>query len=177
MPDHVNRPPVHFRYNESQVVEVVTKRYQMMAEKLPRKQITNLQRSEGFVLQCEGLYQEGFKDWVLLMAIWNVFFSVELERSGFGNARSEDLGVFFKKFSEMKLKTPLPVEYFLGDRFRFQVCGYEGAVLMSLGFHMRVKRHSPETVHRFLRDRMRMYDFDVPHDALFSNPPGKWPFQ
>ena len=48
-------------------------------------------------------------------------------------------------------------------------------VLKSYGFELRRKELNPEVVEKFLRERMKHFDFDLPHDPLFGEPPGHWP--
>ena len=68
-----------------------------------------------------------------------------------------------------------PCERFLGFPFDVQLEMHLVTVLVGWGFQLRYGRLATPVVERFLRTRMRHFDHDIPHPALFGEPPGDWP--
>ena len=71
--------------------------------------------------------------------------------------------------------TTYPTWRFMDDDMARQMKVHGLLVLRSYGFELRRPDFQPEVVERFLRERMKHFELDLPHKPLFGEPPGDWP--
>ncbi len=62
--------PLHRRFNEREALKAIRNRYRKIKSLIPT-QIKVLQEDSDFRSLCAELYQEGYKDWVIVSAIFN----------------------------------------------------------------------------------------------------------
>ncbi len=72
-------------------------------------------------------------------------------------------------------ETIYPTSRFLGKDMDLHLSFHFGAVLKTYGFEMRRMDFKPDVLEKFLRERLKHFDFDLPHEPLFGEPPGNWP--
>lgn len=173
-------PPLHRRFNEVQALDQIRNRYINAKEKLPNAQIQRLQKSGVFVEQCSILYASGYKDWIIVSAIYNVYLNMYLTRE-LGQLTKDTIDpatmrAAVAKFAQRKeLNNLLPITMFVGEAFSGVLWAAEASALKIWGFEPRVSTLSIPAVQRFLRERMRFYELDLPHDRMFAEPSGDWP--
>ena len=71
-------PPIHRRFNEREAIEAICDRYGIFREKIS-EQVLVLQQSEQFRARCRNYYARGYKDWMLLLAIYNYMLNLQLK--------------------------------------------------------------------------------------------------
>jgi hypothetical protein len=100
------------------------------------------------------------------------------------NWRAQELGIKVeftedrKRFLEVQKLlhgVTYPAERCLGKDMDMQIKMHSLLVLKTYGFEMRRRDFNPEVIEKFLRERMKHYDFDLSHSLLFGDPPGDWP--
>jgi len=166
------RPPLHRRFDEKKALEFIRNRYRHCHDKIP-KQVEALQKDPAFREKCKKLYQKGYKDWVILTAILNCMINFKARELGLDLSR-EEVSSRFSELSEMLQDNVYPTNEFLRD-IDFQIKFHSILALSTYGFEPRRRDFNPEVVEKFLRERMRHFDFDLPHKPLFNELSGCWP--
>jgi len=167
------KPPLHRRFDKEVAMHHIRNRYRELRKTISR-QVGMLQKDSAFCKKCQGYYERGYKDWVIVGAIFNCML----------NWKARDLGVKLpdekEKQKVIELRESIhdavyPTERFLGPDLDLHVKAHSIYALKSYGFEMRRRDFKPEVVEKFLRERMKHFDFDFSHNPLFGDPPGDWP--
>lgn len=166
------KPPLHRRFDEKKALEFIGNRYRHCRNRI-LKQVEALQKDALFREKCKELYRRGYKDWVILTAILNCMINFRVRELGLDLSR-EEVRSKFQELSEMLQDAVYPTNEFL-ESIDFQIKFHSILALSTYGFEPRRRDFKPEVVERFLRERMRHFDFDLPHKSLFNEPPGSWP--
>lgn len=166
-------PPLHRRFNEQTALRKVRNRYRAFHEKILH-QVEILQKDKRFREKCQTFYQKGYKDWVILGAVFNCMLNWKGSELGLGLPAPGDQDNVLK-LETLVGKTIYPADRFLGKDMDLQIQMHSLFVLPSYGFSARRRVFEPEVVEKFLRERMRHFDFDLSHPPLFGVPPGGWP--
>jgi hypothetical protein len=169
-------PPLHRRFNEQESIEYIRNRYRHFHETIS-KQVEALQHEGAFLNKCKIYYEKGYKDWVILSAIFNRMMNLKAKELGITLDSEEHL----KQFLELRnliQDAIYPADLFLGEELDtlFEINNF--TCLKTYGFDFRQKSITPETracIERFLRDRMKHFEFDLHHSPLFGETPGNWP--
>jgi hypothetical protein len=157
-----DKPPLHRLFDERHSLELIANRYRNLRPLLER-QVEELQPSRDFCEKGRALYVQGFKDWHLLLIIFNMRL----------NWNFRDLNLAVDQVSEAQLKTVTEIirhsndrpERFLGDidGLDHALITSDAACLKAYGFEFRRMDYHPQAVRSFLRARMRHFDLDLPH--------------
>lgn len=170
-------PPLHKRFDEKKAIVHIRNRYRQIREKIS-KQIESLQQNRAFREKCQGYYSRGYKDWVICSAIFNCMLNWKAQEDGL-KLNPPSSSVDSQSFLELQNKLSgivYPADRFLGKDMSVHLdVVHNVTVLKSYGFELRRKDFKPDVVEKFLRERMKHFDFDLPHDPLFGEPPGHWP--
>jgi hypothetical protein len=164
-------PPLHRRFNERESISYIRNRYHICREKIA-KQVEALQQDAAFREKCQGYYQRGYKDWVIASAIFNCMLNWRMRELGL--VRTEDQQRF-PELQNMLRDVVYPTSRFLGEDMDSHIQIHCVTALNTYGFELRRRDFKPDVVEKFLRERMRHFDFDLPHSPLFGEPPGNWP--
>jgi hypothetical protein len=168
--------PLHHRHECVEAVDAVPRRYKTFRQKLG-KQVYILQKSAAFRTQCSGLYQRGYKDWMILGAVFNYLLQAELQKRGVDISNGQRSAAIAKELSEdssLVFET-CDADELCGDRFIQFLYTFNMVALASYGFELRRRTFDPGVVEKFLRERLGHFSLDVQHDPLFGAPPGDWP--
>lgn len=166
-------PPLHRRYNEENALEHIANRYRKCKKDI-YQQVRLLQSDPLFRKKCEIYYKKGYKDWVILGAIYNCILNWMAREKEISFNSIEDSKKFIGLQDEISKKT-YPSSDFMGEDMDMQVNSHILYVLPTYGFNVRRHDIYPQALEEFLRVRMRHFDFDLPHNPLFGDPPGNWP--
>ena len=164
-------PPLHRRFNESESLRQIRDRY--IGLKRIARQVALLQKDDAFLERCAAYYRSGYKDWHILAAILNYMLNREAQRRGLAWTR-EDLKRKQTIVEEL-LDVVISVADFSGQDFEMHFRGHALTCLQAYGFAYRNRRMNDQAVEKFLRERMRHFDLDIPHAPMFGRPPGDWP--
>lgn len=137
-------------------------------------QLAILRADKGFLERCARLYNEGYKDWHILSAVFNHLMRLE------ANRRQIDLGTkegqnAYKRLADGVKNTAFPASDFDGPEWEFAFTMHAITCLATYGFEQRTAAMRPELAVVFLRERMRHFDLDVAHAPMFAEPLGDWP--
>jgi len=165
-------PPLHRRFNQKKAIEHIRNRYRHAYEQI-RKQVKILQHSKEFRDKCKELYEQGYKDWVILSAILNckANWTSQIQRTSLADLDSKQ---YWKLIEESKDVVFLPKD-FLSEDFDKHIGLHFVMALTTWGFQLRRRDFDPKVVENFMRKRMKHLDFDLPHKPLFGDPLGDWP--
>lgn len=170
-------PPLHRRCDERTAIRHIRRRYRVSREKIAR-QVEALQKDPEFLAKCRDYYRKGYKDWVILYGIVNCMLNWKARELGLLLHIEENRGQYREQFPQLLdglSGTVYSTNRFLGEdmdmHMRLHCCN----VLTTYGFEIRRRDFRPEVVENFMRVRMRHFEFDLPHDPLFGEPPGYWP--
>jgi len=167
-------PPLHRRFDTKAAMRYIRNRYRHCRGKIA-KQVKVLQQNAKFRNKCQSFYEKGYKDWVILTAIMNCMLNWKAKEIGLTVSSEEDPKQFLELQQALR-DIVYPPSRFLGKDMNFQIQVMHGiTALKTYGFELRRRDFKPEVVEKFLRDRMRHFDFDLPHKPLFGEPPGDWP--
>lgn len=166
-------PPLHSRFNEPEARAAVVLRYQRLKEK-SAAQVAALQQCSEFLSQCTRYYERGIPDWTIINSIASRVLSIVLTERGKRAAEGKAIDKILRAPGPISTIV-FPCSDFLGDAFASQLDYDNMAMLKGYGFVLRRGLVKPSVVERFLRERMRHFAFDLPHQPLFGNPPGSWP--
>lgn len=166
------KPPLHRRFDQNKALEFICNRYRHCRNKIA-KQVEVLQKDPTFREKCREYYKKGYKDWVILTAILNCMINFKAQEMSL-NLSSEKIRNKFLKLPNVLQDTVYPTKKFL-ENMDFQIQMHSILALNTYGFKPRRKDFKPEVVEKFLRERMRHFDFDIPHESLFGEPTGNWP--
>ena len=167
-------PPTHRRFNEDQAMEQIRNRYELIREKIPN-QLDALQHDAHFREFCGDIYGRGYKDWMILATIYNAVLNLKLHERQVDCLDPDAMSRAMQQISLEPIDDVYLTENFIGTAFEMCLKTFNMTCLMTWGFHPRVRMLKPDVVERFLRERMRHFDFDLPHNSLFGDPPGEWP--
>ena len=165
--------PLHKKYNEKKSLEFIRNRYRGM-KGMFSAQLAALQSDDNFLRRCETHYQEGYKDWHILSAILNYMIQMESE------SRKINLATASGQLASQKLSYELKDVVFSPDLFDGPT--WKNAFdmhimpcLITYGFEPRGSMVDLVALTKFLRDRMRHFEHDIPHPPMFGRPPAPWP--
>jgi len=169
-----NMPPLHRKYDEAEALAAIKRRYKGLKGKIDA-QLRILRADEDFLARCTLLYEQGYKDWHILEAVWNRMATLELQRRGVRLDSADAYAEFVRMFRGGLEDVVYSPDQFTGPEWDVAFQMHAMACLKSYGFELRATAFRPEALLKFLRMRMRFYDHDVPHRAMFGKPPGAWP--
>jgi hypothetical protein len=165
--------PLHRKFDEKDALRQVRSRYIGMRPEI-FEQVKALQADERFLTRCEGYYAHGYKDWHILSAIYNLMMRCLQENSELDLRRREHALQFQKEAVERIRGLVLPIEKFLTSQLDEMFEVHAMTCLARQGFELRGPISGVSAI-KFLRDRMRHFELDVPHPQMFVRPPGEWP--
>jgi len=138
-------------------------------------QVKALQVDERFLQRCEEFYGKGYKDWHILGAIFNFMLNHKLREMG-NTLRTKEEFEKSKQVPKQLRGIVLPVEKFLTTEMEFMFTNHAMTCLGRYGFEERAGVGlASAPVIKFLRERMRHFDLDIPHPPMFGRPPSGWP--
>lgn len=164
--------PLHKRFDEKDALRQIRARYLGMQEDIT-EQVKLLQADGRFLTRCEAFYQKGYKDWHILAAIFNLMVYIFQRELGC-KFRSQKEIEHFKTAAKQLKGQVYPVEEFLKPGLDFMFVTHAMTCLNRMGFEERAWLKT-EPAMKFLRERMRHFDLDIPHPPMFANPPNDWP--
>ncbi len=166
--------PLHRRFNEKDSLRQIKSRYLGLRDNIS-EQVKALQADERFLRRCAEFYSNGFKDWHILGAIFNLMLNKKLREMG-NTLRSKDELEASKQIPKQLRGMVYPVDAFLTSEMDFMFTNHALTCLMGYGFkERRGVGLSSEPVIKFLRERMCHFDLDIPHPPMFGQPPNNWP--
>jgi hypothetical protein len=165
---------LHRRFDEATSIEFIQNRYRNLHVILA-SQVECLQKDVETRIVFRDFYDQGFKDWHLVSAIFNIrmnWYYGDFKIAMMNPPDSEKL----KEIKEIvSLSTERPSRFSDINLIDLALRIFDVSCLATYGFECRRSDYAPDAVRKFLRDRMRHYDLDMPHRPLFGKPPGDWP--
>jgi hypothetical protein len=168
-----SKPPLHRKFNEAESLRQIRNRYLGMKGKFDA-QLAVLKADADFLRRCKKLYADGYKDWHILSAIYNRLLTLEGARRGFDLATVEGREAH-KNLSNAPITQTFPAAEFDGPEWEFAFKMHALTCLGRYGFEQRTRAVKPDAIVKFLRDRMRHFDLDIPHEPMFGSPDVPWP--
>ena len=165
--------PLHRRFDEQAAIGYIRNRYRNCRERIA-EQVEALQQDAAFREKCQEYYEKGYKDWVIVSVIFNCMINWKAQELGLGLSLEQAQKEFIEARNMLR-HIVYPTSQFLREDMDFQIQMHCVTALITYGFEPRRKDFKPNAVEKFLRERMRHFDFDLPHDPLFGDPPGNWP--
>ena len=100
---------------------------------------------------------------------------IQIRQKELGNPlrTKQEMEQFKREAKELRGRV-YPAEEFLTSEMDFMFVVHALTCLNRMGFEERAGLQS-EPVMKFLRERMRHFDLDIPHSPMFGNPPNDWP--
>ena len=166
-------PPLHRRFNEQKAFDFIRNRYHQCYKKIA-EQVKALQADAAFRNKCQEYYKRGYKDWVIVSAIFNCMLNWKAHELSLP-VSPESARKQFLDLQNLLSDTIYPTWWFLGSDMDFHIQMHCLNALITYGFEPRRRDFRPDVVEKFLRERMRHFEFDIPHTPFFGEPPGDWP--
>jgi hypothetical protein len=167
-------PPLHRSYNEASSLSAIRDRYTRLRPIL-EEQVKLLQQDVETRVILRSFYQNGYKDWHLLSAIYNVRLNWEAERMGVSFMEPPPKEQMEQLAEIITLSTERPARFASERLIENALHIFDATTLRTYGFDCRRQDYRFEAIQTFLRLRLKQYDLDFPHQPLFGKPPGTWP--
>jgi len=167
------KPPLHKRLNQAKSIDLIQNRYQRCHREIPT-QVVKLQKDEEFRRLYQEYYGRGYRDWTILVAVFNCVANWKAQEARVDMRSRTGIKAFLELAKHLQ-DDSYPAWRFDREEMDRQIAGFNMTALLAYGFEFRRPDCNPEAVERFLRERMRHFDFDLPHQPLFGDPPGDWP--
>ncbi|MGH8095001.1 MAG: hypothetical protein ACREIF_16265 [Chthoniobacterales bacterium] len=167
------KPPLHRRFNEAKSLEYIRDRYRGMKGKFD-SQLATLRADKAFLERCAKPYFDGYKDWHILSAVFNHLMRLESIQRNIDLGTNEGQTAYKRLADEVK-DLSFSASDFDGPEWEFAFTMHAVTCLARYGFEQRTAAMRPELAVNFLRDRMRHFDLDIPHQPMFGLPLGDWP--
>jgi len=168
-----SKPPLHKRFNEEESLIFIRNRYKNLKEDIFH-QVEILKWNPEFRRKCQEYYAKGYKDWIILSAIFNLLLTIESKKIGL-MPNSIEINKQIVKIRKIIKSTSYEIDTFLRIDFKALFSVFFINSLNTYGFNLRRNNFSPDFIESFLRERMRYFDYDLEHQAIFGEPPGSWP--
>jgi hypothetical protein len=167
-------PPLHRRFDEASSLSAIRNRYSKLRSIL-ELQVKLLQDDIESRVVLRSFYDVGYKDWHLLSAIYNIRLNIEMPNLGI-SLDSPPSRREMKEAEARITQMPAPTSmFYTSSVIENALRIFDMTTLRTYGFECRRQDYSFDVVQRFLRQRMKHYDLDLPHPPLFGKPPGSWP--
>ncbi len=166
-------PPLHRMFNEQKALELIRGRYAGLRSRIS-SQVSALQKDAEFRQLSRSYYDVGYKDWLIISAVFNCMLNWEGHSRGL-DFRSSNPREDLLRLAEGLEDTCYPAWRFEKEEMDRMIATHNMTALLPYGFQVRRPDFRPEVVERFLRDRMNHFEPDLPHRPLFGEPPGDWP--
>lgn len=166
--------PLHRRFDEAKAMEHISNRYLKMRHQIS-EQVAALQKDETFLRECSSFYKRGYPDWIMLSGIVGRMLQLRSQELGLKALSVASNPALQQELLNSLVGRVYPASFFYGDHFSQQVSAHILSSLRTYGFTCRRTDFQPEAVEKFLRERMRHFEFDLKHEQLFGDPPGAWP--
>ena len=166
-------PPLRRRFSERKSRQLIRERYEQFRKRIP-EQVRRLQQDAGFRDLCVDYYARGYPDWVILGSVLSCMASWKLRRDGF-DAHDPHKSERMRELTDGLTGASYPPWLFTREEMDRVMAAQNAAMLLTYGFEPPRCSFDAAVVERFLRARMRHFEFDLPHSPLFGTPPGDWP--
>ncbi len=159
-------------YDEKLELEAIAGRYKNIAKAVPYT-LERLRQSSTFLSVVEQLRKEGWKDWHILLAVFNGVMNWRLEHADASRNvhRVQDNGrALFRKLSqegESPLDPPIPVAYFTLEEMQMWLEFGMISFLKQKGAVFRQRGYNFEKMRRIVEKRYHYFDVDVAHAPIF----------
>jgi len=166
--------PLHRRFDQKLTLEQIRNRYRKFGPAI-RPQVEELQVDTAFREYCHRLYERGYKDWMILLAIFNTMLNWRLASEGASLASISGPAPIDAHLMLAPWNTFPVADFLKPDALDAQLKVQMFSSMKAYGFELRRSDISMDAVEKFLRERMNHFTIDIEHEPLFGTPPGKWP--
>ncbi len=169
-------PPLHRRHESSEARQALRRSISGVSHET---QATGQDSPEERLIPgpVHELYDGGYKDWMILGAVYNRLLQTKLTAQGINVLDGAIAAAAARDITNDPgpIREVCDAEHFCGREFMFFLRHFNFLALSSYGFELAGGTLQPETVERFLRERLNYFEMDLPHRALFGKKPGTWP--
>lgn len=159
--------PLHKRYNENEMKKVISNRYENISKAIPR-QLEYLGKSEEFAEIVKKLRKWGWKDWHILLSVFNLMLNLKHFIGKIGwYPKTEEEEKEIINFKEDEYFQPFCISEFSEEKLYFHLKGALISSCKGMEFEFRRRNIKPEKIEKFLRKRMKYFDLDIPHKTYF----------
>lgn len=156
-------------YDKKKAEELIKARY---TKSLPsiRKTLKWIVPTESFQQLKENLRNQGWKDWHILLAFFNLVMNYRMEKLGvIGNiAAMEKFYQDYPYEEEKEDAVNIPIEIINEENMKVNLQISMLATLKGFGFSLEQKMVKPEEISDFLADKFNYWEDDVDHDPIFD---------
>ena len=157
-------------FSRDQADDLLQTRYQNLAKGL-RVTIPMLTTSEGFQETIEALRAEGWLDWHIMAAIFNIVMNYRFPVNNYGLSLEEAQNEMMQDALQVEGATmsPVPIGLFTRDAMDENRKLAMLALLKHWGLELRQRTPDIPAIEQLLADRYGYWDDDVPHDNPFPD--------
>ena len=156
-------------YSPDKASELLETRYQNLAKNL-RITLVRLASFEEFLSLTEALRKEGWRDWHIMTAVFNIVRNHRLSGSNLHllseETREEIMRAAFEP--ESPTAAPVPIGLFTPDAMNFHRRGAMLSLVKLWGLECKQQTPDIAGIERLLTRRYGYWDDDVPHEEPFS---------
>ena len=157
-------------YSPEASKDAIRNRYENISEALPNT-LQVLSTDAGFIQTVRTLQDRGWKDWHILMAIYNTALNAYARKeygSKITNKKLQEHAQSFAKSPGQYDSQPLSPTDFSLAQLEFHRKSSLGAILHSWGLSINHPSCSIEVLEKFLSEKYRYWDDDVEHHQIFK---------
>jgi len=156
-------------YVKKKAEELIKARYQKSVPSI-RLTLKSIVQTRNFQVLKENLRNQGWKDWHILLALFNLVMNYRMEKLGIsGNVIAMEKFYQEYPYKEEKddaIKIPLEEINEVNMKRSLQVSML--ATLKGFGFSLEGKLIKPEEISNFLAEKFNYWDDDVDHEPIFD---------
>jgi len=156
-------------YDKKKAEELIKARYTKSIPSI-RKTLKRIVPTESFQLLKEKLRSQGWKDWHILLAFFNLVMNYRMEKLGIsGNIVAMERFYQEYPYEEEKEDTiSIPIEEITEENMKRNLQHSMMATLKGFGFSLQGKLVKPEEITEFLAEKFNYWEDDVDHDPIFD---------
>jgi hypothetical protein len=159
-------------FSDAKAHEMAEARYERIAE-LAHISLSRLQAHTPFLQTVGELREEGWRDWHLLTAVYNVSCNARMAARGLNTAGAVHSAAgqaaiqALANEPEGEDARAIPLESFSRDALEFHIRGAKAAVLANWDLHPRQGTPDEAAIDRVLTERYAYWSSDAPHEDPF----------
>ncbi|MFW9970561.1 MAG: hypothetical protein ACFFDF_10195 [Candidatus Odinarchaeota archaeon] len=156
-------------YDKKKAEELIKARYRKSIPSI-RKTLKRIVPTERFQQLKDDLRNQGWKDWHILLAFFNLVMNYRMEKLGIsGNIFAMEK--FYQEYpyeEEKEDAISVPIEEITEEDMKRNLQVSMMATLNGFGFSIQGKLVKPEEISKFLAEKFNYWEDDVDHDPIFD---------
>lgn len=156
-------------YNEKKAEEQIKTRYIKCIPSI-RLTLKRIIPTEKFQLIKKKLRNQGWKDWHILLALFNLAMNYRMNKLGISNNIAA-MKEFYERYpykEEKKDSIVVPLDEINEENMKSSLKISMLSTLQGYGFSLEGRKINPEEISKFLTEKFNYWEDDVDHEPIFD---------